>query len=39
MPLTNPKTLFIALERVPDTMVVDMEKARNLGLTNVFLEM
>ena len=32
----NPQTLFIALERVPDAMVGAMEKARDMGLTNVF---
>ncbi|MGM9565571.1 tRNA (guanosine(46)-N7)-methyltransferase TrmB [Evtepia sp.] len=32
----NPEILFVAVERVPDAMVMAMEKARNMGLTNVF---
>lgn len=32
----NPDILFVAVERVPDAMVMAMEKARNMGLTNVF---
>lgn len=32
----NPDMLLIAMERVPDAMVVAMEKARELGLRNVF---
>ncbi len=32
----NPDILFVAVERVPDAMVMAMEKARDLGLTNVF---
>ncbi len=31
-----PDTLFIAVERVPDAMVIAAERARELGLTNVF---
>lgn len=31
-----PDILFIAVERVPDAMVMAMEKARDMGLTNVF---
>ncbi len=33
----NPDMLLIAMERVPDAMVVAMEKARELDLRNVFL--
>ncbi len=32
----NPDLLVIALERVPEAMVVAMEKAKELGLRNVF---
>lgn len=32
----NPDLLIIALERVPEAMVVAMEKAKELGLRNVF---
>ncbi|MCF0123247.1 MAG: tRNA (guanosine(46)-N7)-methyltransferase TrmB [Ruminiclostridium sp.] len=32
----HPDILFVAVERVPDAMVMAMEKARNMGLTNVF---
>lgn len=32
----NPDVLFIAIERVPDAMVVAMETAVAMGLTNVF---
>ena len=32
----HPETLFIAVERVPDAMVIAAERARELGLTNVF---
>ena len=32
----NPDVLFIAVERVPDAMVIAMERANQLGLTNVF---
>ena len=32
----EPEILFVAVERVPDAMVVAMEKARDMGLTNVF---
>jgi len=32
----NPDVLHIAVERVPDAMVIAMERANELGLTNVF---
>ena len=32
----HPEALFVAVERVPDAMVIAMERCRNLGLTNVF---
>lgn len=32
----NPHILHIAVERVPDAMVIAMERANELGLTNVF---
>ena len=32
----NPDILFIAVERVPDAMVIAMERAMELGLKNVF---
>lgn len=32
----NPDVLFIAVERVPDAMVIAMERAMEMGLTNVF---
>ncbi len=32
----HPNVLFIALERVPDAMVVAMERCAGLGLSNVF---
>lgn len=32
----NPDILFIAVERVPDAMVIAMERVTALGLTNVF---
>lgn len=32
----NPDVLYIALERVPDAMVVAMERCRAKGLTNIF---
>ena len=32
----NPDVLHIAVERVPDAMVIAMERAHELGLTNVF---
>ena len=32
----NPNVLHIAVERVPDAMVIAMERAAELGLTNVF---
>ena len=32
----NPDVLFVAIEKVPDAMVVGMERAMALGLKNVF---
>jgi len=32
----NPEVLYIAIERVPDAMVIAMERCRALGLNNVF---
>ena len=32
----NPDVLYIALERVPDAMVIAMERCQSMGLTNVF---
>lgn len=32
----EPEVLFVAVERVPDAMVMAMERARDLGLRNVF---
>ena len=32
----NPQSLFVAIERVPDAMIIAMERVRNLGLNNVF---
>lgn len=32
----NPDVLYIALERVPDAMIVAMERCRERGLTNIF---
>ena len=32
----EPNVLFIAVERVPDAMVIAAERARDAGLTNVF---
>jgi tRNA (guanine-N7-)-methyltransferase len=32
----HPEDLYIALERVPDAMVIAMERCRSMGLTNVF---
>ena len=32
----NPDVLYIAIERVPDAMVIAMERCRQLGLSNVF---
>ena len=32
----NPEILFIAIEKVPDALVVAMERAMDLGLKNVF---
>ena len=33
--LKHPDTLFLAVERVPDAMVVAMERVCSMGLTNV----
>ena len=32
----NPQALFLAVERVPDAMVIAMERVCGMGLTNVF---
>ena len=32
----NPDVLYIAIERVPDAMVIAMERCKEMGLTNVF---
>lgn len=32
----NPQALYIAVERVPDAMIVAMERVREMGLGNVF---
>ena len=32
----NPQILFIAVERVPDAMVIAMERVEAMGLNNVF---
>lgn len=32
----HPQDLYVAVERVPDAMVIAMERCRELGLTNVF---
>ena len=32
----HPEDLYVAVERVPDAMVIAMERCRNMGLTNVF---
>ena len=32
----HPDVLFIAIERVPDAMVIAMERAMEMGLTNVY---
>lgn len=32
----HPEDLYVAVERVPDAMVIAMERCRELGLTNVF---
>ena len=32
----HPEDLYVAVERVPDAMVIAMERCRDLGLTNVF---
>ena len=32
----NPQVLFIAVERVPDAMIIAMERVAGLGLENVF---
>ena len=34
--MQHPDILFIAVERVPDAMVIAMERAMELGLTNVY---
>lgn len=33
---SEPEVLFVAVERVPDAMVMAMERARDMGLSNVF---
>ncbi len=33
---THPEDLYVAVERVPDAMVIAMERCRDGGLTNVF---
>ena len=32
----HPSDLYVAVERVPDAMVIAMERCQALGLTNVF---
>ena len=32
----NPDVLYIAIERVPDAMVIAMERCKEMGLTNAF---
>ena len=32
----HPEDLYVAVERVPDAMVIAMERCRDMGLTNVF---
>ena len=32
----HPEDLYVAVERVPDAMVIAMERCRSMGLTNVF---
>lgn len=32
----HPQVLYLALERVPDAMIIAMERCQQLGLTNVF---
>ena len=32
----HPEDLYVAVERVPDAMIIAMERCRALGLTNVF---
>ena len=32
----HPEDLYVAIERVPDAMVIAMERCRAFGLTNVF---
>jgi len=32
----HPEDLYVAVERVPDAMVIAMERCREMGLTNVF---
>lgn len=36
MAARNPEILFIAIERVPDAMVISMERVKAEGLSNVF---
>ena len=36
MAAAHPSDLFVAIERVPDAMVIAMERCRGLGLSNVF---
>lgn len=33
--IANPEVLFVAVERVPDAMIIAMERAQKLGITNV----
>ena len=32
----NPDVLYVAIERVPDAMVIAMERCKEMGLTNVY---
>ena len=32
----NPDCLFVAIERVADAMIIAMERAEQMGLTNVY---
>ena len=36
MAAAHPEDLYVAVERVPDAMVIAMERCRALGLTNVY---
>ena len=36
MAAAHPEDLYVAVERVPDAMVIAMERCRTMGLTNVF---